>query len=177
MAIRNIVTKGSEILSKKCKPVKEVTPHIKEVMMDMVDTMNEADGVGLAAPQIGIMKRFFVAMPYADKGEEDERRDEVYYMINPEILYQEGSQESNEGCLSVPGYIGVVERPQMLRMKALDLDGNEHEYEFEGFAATVVCHEYDHLEGRLYTDLARELMTNEEYAERLEKKEESRQEQ
>lgn len=177
MAIRNIVTKGNEILSKKCKPVKEITPHIKDVMKDMVDTMNEADGVGLAAPQIGIMKRFFVAMPYVDKEEDDERRDEVFFMINPEILSQEGSQVSNEGCLSVPGYIGVVERPQKVRMKALDLDGNENEYEFEGFAATVVCHEYDHLEGRLYTDLATELMTNEEYAERLEKEEESSQEQ
>ncbi|MBR2675003.1 MAG: peptide deformylase [Mogibacterium sp.] len=168
MAIRNILTRGEEILNKKCKPVKEITPHIKEVMADMVDTMNNADGVGLAAPQIGIMKRFFVAMPFADMEEDDERRDLVLYMINPEITRREGSQESNEGCLSVPGYMGVVERPEKIHIKALDLDGNEREYDFEGFAATVCCHEYDHLEGVLYSERAKEMMTNEEYTRRQE---------
>ena len=176
MAIRTIVVRGNEILAKKCKPVKEITPHIREVMADMVDTMNDAEGVGLAAPQIGIMKRFFVAMPFADMDEDDERREQIFYMINPEITYTEGSQESNEGCLSVPGFMGVVERPEKVRMKALDLEGNEHEYEFEGFAATVVSHEYDHLEGRLYTDLATEIMTNEEYAKRLEAEKEKSEE-
>ena len=168
MAIRNIVTKGNEILSKKCKPVKEITPHIKDVMKDMVDTMNEAEGVGLAAPQIGIMKRFFIAMPHVDSEDEAER-EKIYYMINPEITYREGTQESSEGCLSVPGYMGLVDIPQKIRIKAQDLDGNEHEYEFEDFAATVFCHEYDHLEGILYHDVAKEMMTAEEYAERLEK--------
>lgn len=167
MAIRNITVRGDEILSKKCKPVKEITPHIKEVMEDMVETMKDADGVGIAAPQVGIMKRFFIAMPHVDS-EDEELREKVYYMINPEITYREGSQESSEGCLSVPGYMGLVERPQKIRIKALDLDGTEHEYEFEDFAATVFCHEYDHLEGILYPDVAKEMMTAEEYAERLE---------
>ena len=167
MAIRTIAVRGNEILSKKCKEVKEITPHIKEVMADMVDTMNDADGVGLAAPQIGIMKRFFVAMPYADQ-EDEELREKVLYMINPEITEKEGSQESTEGCLSVPGYMGVVERPQKIHIKALDLDGNEQEYDFEGFAATVCCHEYDHLDGILYPERATEIMTNEEYVERQE---------
>ena len=167
MAIRTIAVRGNEILSKKCKDVKEITPHIKEVMADMVDTMNDADGVGLAAPQIGIMKRFFVAMPYADQ-EDEELREKVLYMINPEITEKEGSQESTEGCLSVPGYMGVVERPQKIHIKALDLDGNEQEYDFEGFAATVCCHEYDHLDGILYPERATEIMTNEEYVERQE---------
>ena len=129
--------------------------------------MNDADGVGLAAPQIGIMKRFFVAMPYADQ-EDEELREKVLYMINPEITEKEGSQESTEGCLSVPGYMGVVERPQKIHIKALDLDGNEQEYDFEGFAATVCCHEYDHLDGILYPERATEIMTNEEYVERQE---------
>ena len=167
MAIRNITIRGDEILSKKCKPVKEITPHIKEVMEDMVETMKNADGVGIAAPQVGIMKRFFIAMPHVDS-EDEELRDKIYYMINPEITYKEGTQDSSEGCLSVPGYMGLVERPQKIRIKAQDLDGVEHEYEFEDFEATVFCHEYDHLDGILYPDVAKEMMTSEEYAERLE---------
>ena len=167
MAIRNITVRGDEILTKKCKPVKEITPHIKEVMEDMVETMTNADGVGIAAPQIGIMKRFFIAMPHVDS-EDEELRDKIYYMINPEITYKEGTQDSSEGCLSVPGYMGLVERPQKIKIKAQDLDGVEHEYEFEDFAATVFCHEYDHLDGILYPDVAKEMMTSEEYAERLE---------
>ena len=165
MAIRNIVVRGDEILSKKCKPVKEITPHVLQVMEDMVETMMKAEGVGIAAPQVGIMKRFFIAMPFADL-EDEEIQDKLYYVINPEITLREGSQESTEGCLSVPGYMGVVERPEKIRIKFTDRDGAEHEEEFEGFAATVFCHEYDHLEGILYPDIARDMMTNEEYAER-----------
>lgn len=165
MAIRNIVERGDEILSKKCKVVKEITPHILQVMDDMVETMMKAEGVGIAAPQVGIMKRFFIAMPYADL-EDDERQNKLYYVINPEITLREGSQESTEGCLSVPGYMGVVERPEKIRIKFTDREGNPQEEEFQGFAATVFCHEYDHLEGILYPDVAKEIMTNEEYAER-----------
>lgn len=167
MAIRNITTRGDEILAKKCKPVKEITPHIKEILADMVETMKDADGVGIAAPQVGIMKRFFVAMPHVDS-EDEEIREKIYYMINPEITYREGTQESSEGCLSVPGMMGLVDRPQKIRIKATDLDGNEKEYEFEDFAATVFCHENDHLDGILYPDIAKEMMTAEEYEERLE---------
>ena len=89
-------------------------------------------------------------------------------MINPEITYTEGTQESSEGCLSVPGYMGLVDRPYKIRIRATDLEGEEHEYEFEGFEATVFCHEYDHLEGILYTDIAKDMMTVEEYSEILE---------
>ena len=167
MALRNITVKGDEILARKCKPVKAITPRIRQACEDMVETMLASDGVGIAAPQIGIMKRFFIAMPHVDSDDE-EMRDRIYYMINPEITYREGIQESSEGCLSVPGYMGLVDRPQKIRIKAMDLEGEEHEYEFEGFAATVFCHEYDHLEGILYTDIAKETMTAEEYAERLE---------
>lgn len=167
MAIRNITVRGDEILSKRCKPVREITPHIKQVMQDMVETMLKAEGVGIAAPQVGIMKRFFAAMPHVD-AEDEETRNKIYFMVNPEITYTEGTQESSEGCLSVPGYMGLVDRPMKIRIKAQDLEGEEHEYEFEGFEATVFCHEYDHLEGILYPDIAKEIMTAEEYAERLE---------
>lgn len=168
MALRRIVEKGDEILTKKCKPVKEITPHIIELCNDMVDTMNEADGVGLAAPQVGVMKRLFVAKPFVDYDDE-EIRDKVFYMINPEITYREGTQPSGEGCLSVPGYMGLVERPQKIRIKFTDLEGTTQELEFEDFPATVMCHEYDHLDGILYCDIATDFMTTEEYLARLEK--------
>lgn len=161
MALRKIVLRGDEILTKVCKPVKEITPRIVETMNDMVETMEENYGVGLAAPQIGVMKRYFVARPYPDA--EDEEMDQIYYMINPEITEREGSQESCEGCLSYPGYVGYVNRPTRIKMKAQDLDGKWHEYEFEDFAAIVMSHEYDHLDGILYTDKARDIMTNEEH--------------
>ena len=167
MALRNITVRGESILAKKCKPVREITPRIREACADMVDTMKAADGVGIAAPQIGIMKRFFIAMPHVD-AEDEATRDKIYYMINPEITYTEGYQDSSEGCLSVPGYMGLVERPYKIRIKATDLDGKEQEYEFEGFEATVFCHEYDHLDGVLYSDIAKDMMTVEEYSELLE---------
>ena len=107
------------------------------------------------------------AMPHVD-ADDEETRNKIYYMINPEITYTEGTQESSEGCLSVPGYMGLVDRPYKIRIRATDLEGEEHEYEFEGFEATVFCHEYDHLEGILYTDIAKDMMTVEEYSEILE---------
>ena len=167
MALRNITVKGDEILTKKCKTIKAITPRIRVLAEDMVETMLAADGVGIAAPQVGVMKRMFVAMPHVES-EDESIRNKIYYMINPEITYREGTQESSEGCLSVPGYMGLVDRPEKIRIKATDLDGNEQEYEFEGFEATVFCHEYDHLDGVLYSDIAKEMMTAEEYAKRLE---------
>ena len=167
MALRNITVRGDEILAKKCKPVKAVTQRIRTLVEDMTETMLAADGVGIAAPQVGVMKRIFIAMPHVES-EDEAIRNKIYCMINPEITYTEGTQESSEGCLSVPGYMGLVDRPQKIRIKATDLEGNEQEYEFEGFEATVFCHEYDHLDGILYPDIAKEMMTAEEYAERLE---------
>lgn len=159
MAIRNIVIEGDPMLRKKSKPVREVTDHIREVMEDMVETMREHYGVGLAAPQVGVMRRMFVAEPVPD---------EVYYMINPEILDQDGEQEGEEGCLSVPDLEGIVVRPQHIKIRALDMDGNEQEYDFEDFHARVMCHEYDHLEGILYTDKAEEVYDPKEKYEELE---------
>ncbi|MDD7718958.1 MAG: peptide deformylase [Eubacteriaceae bacterium] len=148
MAIRNIVTEGDEILRKKCREVSEVTDRIRTTMEDMLDTMHSECGVGIAAPQVGVMRRMFIAEPEPGR---------VYFMINPEILEMEGSQWGAEGCLSVPGLIGDVERPERIKIKALDLDGNEQVYDFEGFDAVVMCHENDHLDGTLYTDKAQNI--------------------
>lgn len=145
MALRNIVVEGDEILQKKCREVVSITDRTKETLSDMVDTMRNVMGVGLAAPQIGIMRRMFVAEP-------EEGR--LYYMINPVILEQSGSSIGYEGCLSIPGMMGEVERPEHIKMQALDLDGNMQVYEFDDFDARVMCHEYDHLEGILYRQKA-----------------------
>lgn len=148
MAIRHIVTEGDPILRKHCREITEVNDHIREIMEDMLETMRSELGVGIAGPQVGVMRRMFVAEPEPGT---------VYFMINPEITEKEGSQIGEEGCLSVPGLIGNVERPQRIKIKALDLDGNMQEYEFEDFDARVMCHEYDHLEGILYTDIATDI--------------------
>lgn len=152
MALRKVVVRGDEILSKRCREVSEITDRIRDTLDDMVDTMREELGVGLAAPQVGVMRRMFVAEPEPGR---------VYYMINPEIYFEEGSEEEYEGCLSVPGLIGIVERPQKIKIRALDRDGVEQDYEFEGFDARVMCHENDHLNGVLYTDKAHDIRSAE----------------
>lgn len=152
MALRKVVVRGDEILSKRCREVSEITDRIRETLDDMVDTMREELGVGLAAPQVGVMRRMFVAEPEPGR---------IYYMINPDIYYEEGSEEEYEGCLSVPGLIGIVERPQKIKIRALDRDGVEQDYEFEGFDARVMCHENDHLNGVLYTDKAHDIRSAE----------------
>ena len=145
MALRTIVTEGDPVLRKKCRPVGEVTDRIRMILDDMVETMRFADGVGLAAPQVGIMRRMFVAEPEPE---------EVYYFVDPEIIEQEGEEEGNEGCLSVPEMVGTVVRPAKITIRGLDRDGNPQEHTFEEFRARVMCHEYDHLEGILYPDKA-----------------------
>ena len=146
MAIRNVVLDGDEILRKHCREVSEVTDRIRQTLEDMVETMHQQSGCGLAAPQVCIMRRMFVA--------ETEQGGKIYYMINPEILEQEGSVSGDEGCLSVPGLIGTVDRPERIKIKALDFNGEEKIYDFEGWDARVMCHENDHLDGILYTDKA-----------------------
>lgn len=158
MALRNIVVEGDEILRKKCREVDEVNDRIRTILDDMTDTMHEAMGVGLAAPQVGIMRRMFVAEPEPGN---------LYYFVNPEITMKEGSVEDEEGCLSVPGYAGLVERPQKITIKGLDRDGQPQEYTFEDFYARVMCHEFDHLDGILYKDKAKEMydISDESYEE------------
>ena len=146
MALRNIFHEGDPILRKKCREVDKVDDRIRTILDDMIETMRDAGGVGLAAPQIGIMRRMFVAEP---------EQGEVYCFVNPEISDVEGVQESDEGCLSVPGYVGTVERPESIRIRGLDRDGNMQEYVLEGFPAIVMSHENDHLDGILYIDKAR----------------------
>ena len=145
MAIRNVVLEGDEILRKKCREVTEVTDRIRMTMEDRLETMRSEYGVGIAAPQVGIMRRMFIAEPEPGR---------VYYMINPVILEQSGADPGDEGCLSVPGKIGTVTRPDYIKIEALDLSGDKQTYEFHDFDARVMCHEYDHLDGILYIDKA-----------------------
>lgn len=142
MAIRKIREIGDDILRKKSKPVKENSKKIQDLIEDMLDTMYEANGVGLAAPQVGILKRIVVM----DVG------DGPIVMINPEILEVSGEQTGDEGCLSVPGKSGVVTRPDYVKAKALDADFNEYIIEGEELLARCICHETDHLDGILYVD-------------------------
>lgn len=148
MALRNIVFEGDDILRKKCREVETVNDRIRMILDDMVETMRDAKGVGLAAPQVGIMRRMFVAEPEEGK---------LFYFVNPEIVSQEGLRESEEGCLSVPGYMGLVDRPEKITIRGLDRNGEMQEYEMEGLEAIVMCHEYDHLDGILYKDKAKEM--------------------
>ncbi len=145
MALRNIVTEGDPILRKRCREVTEINDRIRTILDDMLETMRMEHGVGIAAPQVGIMRRMFIIEPEEGK---------VIEMINPEITEQSGTQSDDEGCLSVPGLIGTVERPYSIKIKGLNRFGEEVEYESEGFEATVFCHEYDHLEGTLFVDKA-----------------------
>ena len=144
MAIRQIRTIGDEILTKKCKAVKEMTPRTRELIGDMFDTMYQASGVGLAAPQVGILKRIVVI------DVEDGNR---YVLVNPEIVETRGSQTGYEGCLSVPGKSGIVTRPMYARVKAWNENMEPYELEGEGLLARAICHECAHLEGQLYVDL------------------------
>lgn len=144
MALRNIVTEGDEILKKKAREVSEVNDRIRLILDDMLETMREYDGVGLAAPQVGILRRMFIV----------ELEDKVYELINPEFLEQKGSIIEEEACLSLPGMVGTVERPAFVRIKGMDRHGHSVEYEGEGLLAKAFCHEYDHLEGILFKDRA-----------------------
>ncbi len=141
MAIRNIREMGEEVLTKKCKEVTEMTPRIKELVEDMLDTMYEANGVGLAAPQVGVLKRIVVI---------DVTGENPYVLINPTIVETSGEQTGYEGCLSLPGKTGVVTRPNYAKVKALDMNMKPFELEGEELLARAICHEVDHLDGNLY---------------------------
>ena len=143
MAIRNIREMGEEVLNKKCKMVTEMTPRTKELIEDMLDTMYEANGVGLAAPQVGILKRIVVI---------DTTGENPYILINPRIVESSGEQTGQEGCLSVPGKSGVVTRPNYVKVVALDVNMKEFELEGTELLARAICHELDHLDGHLYVE-------------------------
>ena len=143
MAIRKIVTVGDEKLRKHCKPVDKFNLRLRILLKDMAETMYQNDGAGLAAPQVGILKRAVVV----DVG------DHLYELVNPEIISREGEQTGPEGCLSVPGRAGVVKRPMKVVVRAQNGKGEPYEVEAEGFLARAMCHEIDHLDGVLYLDI------------------------
>lgn len=143
MALRTIRVQGDSVLTKKSRTVDKMSPRIGELITDMLDTMYDAMGVGLAAPQVGILKRIVVI----DVGEGP------IVLINPEILETSGEQTGDEGCLSVPGMAGQVTRPNYVKVKALDVNMDEQIYEGEGLLARAFCHEIDHLDGKMYTEL------------------------
>ena len=145
MALRTIREMGDSVLEKKAKTIKEVTPRIRGLARDMLETMYESGGVGLAPPQVGILKRLVVIDVTEDQSE-------PYTMINPEIIEADGEQTGYEGCLSVPQKVGVVTRPNRVVVRYQDLDMNEWEMEAEEFLARAVCHELDHLDGHLYVE-------------------------
>ena len=154
MAIRQVRTIGDDILRKQCKPVKEMTPRTAELIEDMFETMYETNGVGLAAPQVGILKQIVVMD--VDDGNQ-------YVLINPEILETSGSQTGQEGCLSVPGKHGTVTRPNYVKVRALDENMEEIILEGTELLARCICHECAHPRGELYVDVVEgELMDNED---------------
>lgn len=144
MAIRKIRELGEEVLTKKCKEVKKMDLRTKLLIGDMLDTMYDAMGVGLAAPQVGILKRIVTV----DVG------DGPFVLVNPEIVEQSGEQTGEEGCLSVPGKYGIVTRPNYVKVRALNEKMEEIEVEGEELLARAFCHEIDHLEGKMYVELA-----------------------
>lgn len=142
MAIRKIRTMGDRILTKKCRPVEEMTPKIKTLINDMLDTMYDAYGVGLAAPQVGILKRIVVI----------DVEDRPWVLINPEITETSGEQTGDEGCLSLPGKSGTVTRPNVVTVKAYDENMEPFTLTGEGLLARAICHECDHLDGIMYVE-------------------------
>lgn len=143
MALRNIRELGDDVLTKKCKEVTEITPRVRDLIEDMLDTMYEARGVGLAAPQVGILKRIVVI---------DVTGDDPHILINPRIVESSGEQTGQEGCLSVPGKVGTVTRPNYVKAVALDLNMKPFEIEGTELLARAICHELDHLDGHLYVE-------------------------
>lgn len=143
MAKLQIRKLGDEVLSKTCRPVDEITPRIVTLLDDMIQTMRAADGCGLAAPQVGVLRR--VAVVEVEEGK-------VIELINPEIIAREGEQEETEGCLSIPGRFGVTRRPMRVTVRATNREGKVFEVTGEGLLARALCHEIDHLDGHLFTE-------------------------
>ena len=152
MALRKILTEGSETLGKVSRPVERFDRRLWELLDDMKETLEDAGGVGLAAPQVGVLRRLFIV----DTGEE------ILECINPELIEKSGEQVGAEGCLSVPGKYGIVRRPNVVKLRAQDRDGEWFEAEGEELIARCFCHEYDHLDGHLYTEIAEHMLTPEE---------------
>jgi peptide deformylase len=151
MAKRNIVKVGDPVLRQKCRPVEKFDSRLHTLIDDMIDTMHFADGVGLAAPQVGILRR--VVVIECVEGE-------ILELVNPKIVAFSGTQEEQEGCLSIPGEAGITRRPKHVTVRAQDRNGNEVEYTGSDLLARAFCHELDHLDGKLYTDCAIRMLTD-----------------
>ena len=159
MALRNILTQGDPTLNKKCRPVTDFNARLHQLLDDMADTLAESNGVGLAAPQVGILRRAVLVLETNVPEGEDEY---VIELINPEIIETSGEQDGPEGCLSVPGEDGLVKRPMNVRVRAQDRFGEWFEVEGTGLTARCFCHEIDHLEGILFTEKCERMLTEEE---------------
>lgn len=162
MAERNILKRGDPTLNKHCRPVTEFNDRFHTLLDDMRQTLAKSGGVGLAAPQVGVLRRAVIVL------ETNVAEDEEEYMIelvNPEIIEQDGEQVGAEGCLSIPGEFGVVKRPEHVKVRAQDRDGNWFEVEGTGLTARAYCHELDHLDGTLFVDKATRMLTEEELKE------------
>ena len=144
MAKLKIVKFGDDTLRKVARPVEEITPRIKQLLDDMIDTMRAAEGCGLAAPQVGVLRR--IAVIEIDEGV-------VYELINPKIIAFSGEQQDREGCLSNPGYAGITKRPKTVTVRAMHRNGETYDLTGTDLLARAICHECDHLDGKLYTDV------------------------
>jgi peptide deformylase len=163
MALRQIRIEGDPVLNKVCKEVKEITPRVKELIEDMLDTMYEANGVGLAAPQVGILKRIIVI---------DVTGEDPYVIINPKVIEKSGEQTGYEGCLSIPGKSGIVTRPNFAKISYKDENFEDRILEGTELLARAICHEMDHLDGHLYTELVEgDLVNMEDLQEEAEEEE------
>ena len=164
MALRTIVTVGDPVLTKKCRPVTRFDDRLATLIDDMIETMHDANGVGLAAPQVGVLRRVVVV----DAGDED------LELVNPEIIEtSEETQTGLEGCLSLPGQYGIVTRPNHVVLRAQDRLGDWYEYEGDELIARCFCHEVAHLEGQMYTEVAERMLTQKELDEMMAKEEEN----
>lgn len=161
MALRNIVTVGDPVLTKVCRPYTEFGPRLHQLLDDMKDTLLAAEGVGLAAPQVGVLRR---AVLVIETNHAEDEEDTLMELINPEIIATSGTQTGTEGCLSLPDEVGIVTRPMVVTVRAQDRNGNFFEYQGEGLTARCFCHELDHLDGILYPDRADRMLTDEDFA-------------
>lgn len=161
--IKKILQKEDPVLHKVCHPVTNFDRKLSVLIDDMIDTLEDAQGLGLAAPQVGILRRVVIVM---------DDNEEFLELVNPEIVSQEGEQEGFEGCLSLTGMYGIVKRPMKVKVKAQDRHGNPVEYEREGITARCFCHELEHLDGHMYYEKAGRLFTEAEVDEMLQRAEE-----
>jgi peptide deformylase len=165
MALRKIVVEGEDdCLNRVCRPVTEFNPHLNQLLDDLTETLRDANGAGLAAPQVGVLRRVCVVL--------DESTEQILELINPEILDESGEQTGLEGCLSIPGRYAIVTRPNHVRIRAVNRVGKSFEMEREGLTARAFCHEIEHLDGHLFTEHVEHLLSDEELQKYLEKEEE-----